>query len=92
MEMTVIEEKKNKLVFKIEGAGHTICNIIKNELSKDSNVEVVAYKIDHPLVGVPQMIIETNGKIDPRAAVTKAIKSLSKDIDKLKKTATKELK
>ena len=68
MEMTVIEEKKNKLVFKIEGAGHTICNIIKNELSKDSNVKVVAYKIDHPLVGVPQMIIETNGKIDPRAA------------------------
>lgn len=92
MEMTVIEEKKNKLVFKIEGAGHTICNIIKNELSKDSNVKAVAYKIDHPLVGVPQMIIETNGKVAPRAAVKKAIKSLSKDADKLKKTAAKELK
>jgi len=92
MEMNVIEEKKNRLVFKVEGVGHTICNIIKNELSKNSNVKAVAYKIDHPLVGVPQMIIETNGKVSPRAAVTKAIDSLSKDADKLKKTAMKELK
>lgn len=92
MEMNVIEEKKNKLVFKVEGAGHTICNIIKNELSKNSNVKAVAYKIDHPLVSVPQMVIETNGKVSPRAAVKKAIDSLSKDADKLKKTAMKELK
>ena len=92
MEMNVIEENKNRLVVKVEGIGHTICNIIKNQLSKNSNVKAVAYKIDHPLVGVPQMVIETNGKVSPRAAVKKAIDSLSKEADKLKKTAIKELK
>jgi len=65
MEITVIEETKNK---------------------------IVPYKIDHPLIGEPEMIIETNGKVSPKAAIKKAIKKLSNDADKLKKSAAKELK
>lgn len=92
MEMTAIEETKKKLVFKIEGGGHTMCSIIKNELNKNNDVNVAAYRIDHPLIGEPQMIVETNGKVSPRAAIKKAVKAILKDADKLKKSAAKELK
>ncbi len=92
MEITVIEETKNKLVLNIAGGGHTICNAIKNTVSQDKNVKIAAYKIDHPLIGEPEMIIETNGKVSPKAAIKKAIKKLSNDADKLKKSAAKELK
>ena len=35
MEMSIIEESKNKILFKIDGAGHTICNILKDELKNN---------------------------------------------------------
>lgn len=92
MEIKVVEQNENKLIIKIEGSGHTICNILKNELKNDSNVNIVAYKIDHPLIGVPQIHIETNGKITPEAAIKKALKKISSDADKLKKSIMKEIK
>ena len=92
MEIEVLERKKNKLVLKINGGGHTICNVLKDELTNDSNVKIVAYMIDHPLIGVPKMEIETNGKVSPEVAIKKALKNISSDADKLKKNIMKELK
>jgi len=91
MEIKVLEQKKNKLVLKINGGGHTICNVLKDELKNDSNVNLVAYMIDHPLVGVPKMEIETNGKVSPEAAIKKALKKISSDADKLKKNIMKDI-
>jgi len=47
--------------------------------------------IDHPLVGVPKMEIETNGKVSPEAAIKKALKKISSDADKLKKNIMKDI-
>ncbi|MBU1112125.1 MAG: DNA-directed RNA polymerase subunit L [archaeon] len=84
MEFKVIEESKNKLTFELEGETHTFCNLLKTELRKVKGVELVGYRIDHPLVGVPNFLLETKG-IEPRKALKEAlknIKDLTKDFEK----------
>ncbi|MFT4311269.1 MAG: DNA-directed RNA polymerase subunit L [Candidatus Woesearchaeota archaeon] len=59
MEIKVLENEKNKLVFELEGAGHTFCNALKDELRNDSDVKVATYTINHPLTGKPKFFVET---------------------------------
>ena len=77
MEFNVLEESKSKLVFQLKGETHTFCNALKKELLDVKNVTVATYKIDHPLVGVPEFIIETKSG-DPRKALKEALAALKK--------------
>ncbi|MBI2666380.1 DNA-directed RNA polymerase subunit L [Candidatus Woesearchaeota archaeon] len=77
MEFVVLEESKTKLVFKLKGETHTFCNALKHELEEVKGVTLVAYRIDHPLVGEPQFQLETKS-VEPRAALKDALKSLKK--------------
>ncbi len=84
MEFKVLEESKTKLIFELIGETHTFCNLLKEEIRKVKGVEIVAYRIDHPLVGVPRFQIETKG-VEPRKAIKEALKNitkLSKDFEK----------
>jgi DNA-directed RNA polymerase subunit L len=73
METKIIEDKKSKAVFEIEGLGHTFINILKNEMWNDSHVKVATYAIRHPIVSKPRLIVETDGVESPKAAVASAI-------------------
>ena len=92
MELRIIEEGKNKLVVEIKGEDHTFCNAIKAELWNDKHVKAAAYNIDHPMVGEPKLIVETDGKEDPQDALVAAAKRLKKTVDAFAKEATKNLK
>lgn len=92
MELKVIEDKKNRVVFELKSATHGFCNILKDQLWKDSHVKVAAYKVEHPLVGIPTFIVETDGKISPKNALIGAVKKLDGVAEKLKKEVSKELK
>lgn len=84
MEFKVLEESKNRLVFQLIGESHTLCNALKEELKKVSGVELATYKIDHPLIGVPEFLLETKG-IEPRKALKEALKSLKKKAEEFHK-------
>jgi DNA-directed RNA polymerase subunit L len=86
MEINVLEEKKNRLVVSIEGESHTICNALVKELWNDKHVKNAGYKIDHPLVGKPNLMVETDGA-DPRKAISSAVKRLTKAAADFKKSA-----
>jgi DNA-directed RNA polymerase subunit L len=88
MEIKIIEDKKNRLVFEIEGEDHTFCNLIKKELWNDDHVKAAAYNIDHPMVGKPKMILETDGE-DPRKVLTEAAKRVGKELEKFKSEFSK---
>ncbi len=75
MEITVVEESKDKLVVEIKGEGHGFVNALKKELNENKNVKAAGYNIDHPLVGVPKLII--HGK-EPKKQLAEAAKSLKK--------------
>jgi DNA-directed RNA polymerase subunit L len=91
MEMKVLEEKKGKLVFELDGASHTICNVLKKELWKDKHIKNVGYTIRHPLVGKPEFIVETDGE-DPRKIVASTCQKTKKEFEKLAAEAKKEVK
>lgn len=76
MEIKVLEESKNKLIFQLVGADHTFCNALKRGLIEVKGVEVATYAIEHPQVGIPKMLIETKGAVTPKAALAKAVKVL----------------
>ena len=78
MHIDVQEKTKKRLVFKLQGGGHTICNLLKDELWNDKDVTAAAYNIDHPLISIPKFIIETNGKLTPDDALTNACNRLKK--------------
>ena len=90
MEINIVEEKKNKLIFEITGEGHTLSNVLRKELNSDEHVKSAAYTIDHPLIEKPRFILETDGA-DPKKTLIAAAKRVQKELEKVK-TEAKELK
>ncbi len=88
MEFTVLEENKERLSFQLQGETHTFCNALKHELQQLKGVSIATYKIDHPLVGVPQFLLETKG-MEPRKALKEALKTLKKKAEDFKKEVGK---
>ncbi len=85
MELNVLEESPKRLVAEVKGAGHTLCNTLKAELWSNKHVKVATYSISHPLVGVPKIIVETDGEVKPRKAMADAAAKLAGEAGKLKK-------
>lgn len=82
MEVSIIEETKDKLVFEVRGETNTISNVLKKELWNDSDIKISGYYLEHPLVHTPKFVVQTNGS-DPRKAVKSAIKRIEKEAEKL---------
>ena len=83
MEFKVLEETNEKLVFQLKGETHTFCNALKNELLKIKGVTIATYRVDHPLIAIPQFLIQTKG-IEPRKAIKEALKNLRKKSEEFK--------
>lgn len=92
MEIKVIEDSKNRLIFDIKDEGHTLANMLRKELWQDKHVKAAGYNIKHPLDGTPQVIVETDGKESPKKALAAAVERMKKDNDELKKAFKKEIK
>ncbi len=90
MEIKVLEDSKSKLIIEIEGEDHTLANLLKKSLWQDEHVKVSGYAVEHPLIGKPKIVVETDGKESPREALKAAAERISKDNDKFKKAIAKE--
>jgi DNA-directed RNA polymerase subunit L len=91
MELNVIEEGKGKMIFELDGASHTICNILNKEIWKDKHIKNAGYTIRHPLIGKPEFVIETDGE-DPRKVVANACSKLKKQFESFSDIIKKEVK
>jgi DNA-directed RNA polymerase subunit L len=78
MKIEVLENTNKRMVFELEGADHTFCNVLKDELSHDSAVTISAYNGSHPLVGKPKFFLETNKESTPKEALERAVAELKK--------------
>jgi DNA-directed RNA polymerase subunit L len=92
MQINVLEDKKNRFVFEVEGLGHTMLNILEKEMWTDSHVKVATYSIKHPQVSKPTFIVETNGDENPKNALTSAVTRLKKISEKFSKEIKTEVK
>jgi len=77
MELKVIEKSKKRFIFDLVGADHTFSGALKKELWNDKAVKISAYGVEHPLIGIPRFIVETEDK-EPEKALTDAVKRLQK--------------
>lgn len=89
MEIKILEESKDKLVVEIVGEGHALCNALKQELSGNKKVKVAGYNVEHPLIGVPKLVIEGT---DPKGALVEAAKAVKKEADAFVKAFDKAVK
>jgi len=83
MEVTIVEDTKNKLHFEIEGEGHSMANALRVALWDDEHVKAASYAIEHPLIEKPRFVLETDGA-DPRKTIKAAIKRLQKQVESVK--------
>lgn len=86
MDVKILEEKKGRLVFNIEGDGSTLANILKKELWNDEHVKASGFNVEHPLINIPTMVVETDGA-DPKKTVFAAIKRVAKSVEKFRDEA-----
>ena len=92
MEIKILDDKKNKLIFEVSGTDHTLCNALKEELYEDKHVKIATYSIRHPQISLPQMILETDGEITPKNSVLGAIQRLQKKNQRFAKEFAKEIR
>ena len=91
MEINVLEDSKNKLVVEMKGEGHALCNALKTELWTNKKVKLSGYTIEHPLIGIPKLVIETDSG-DPKKLLEEAAKNVKKEADAFLKSFSKAVK
>ncbi|MBS7621742.1 DNA-directed RNA polymerase subunit L [Candidatus Bathyarchaeota archaeon] len=92
MKVNVLKKTENELKIEVEGAGHTICNLLQKKLLEDENVELAGYDIPHPLTPVPVIYVRTKGKLKPEEALLKALGKAREINEEFGKALQKALK
>ncbi|MEM0217364.1 MAG: DNA-directed RNA polymerase subunit L [Candidatus Nezhaarchaeales archaeon] len=83
MKIRILEKSEKSLRFEIIGEGHTFCNILRDFLQRNPNVEFVAYRIDHPLVSNPVFYVRVkNGR--PEDVLKKAAEEIINALEDFK--------
>ena len=81
MDIKIVEDKKNKLVFEIPGTRQTLTNLLRNALWSNEETKNAGYHVTHPVVGHQVFLLETKSK-EARKVLDEAVKSIHKDIEK----------
>ncbi|MGQ9538173.1 MAG: RpoL/Rpb11 RNA polymerase subunit family protein [Candidatus Bathycorpusculaceae bacterium] len=92
MKVNVLSKTENELKIELEGAGHTLCNLLQKKLLEDENVDLAGYDVPHPLASNPILYVRTKGDAKPEEALHRAVEKileLSKEFSKELKKAIK---
>jgi DNA-directed RNA polymerase subunit L len=73
MQVTVLKRTTNELKIEVEGAGHTLCNLLQRKLLEDENVELAGYNVPHPLASNPVIYVRMKGRANPEKALLRAL-------------------
>jgi DNA-directed RNA polymerase subunit L len=87
MKFEVLEESDSMIRFQLPTETHTFANLLAAELRKVEGVKIATYRVEHPLVGVPEFYVEVDG-----VTTRDAIKSACDAIVKLSTSFTKSVK
>lgn len=92
MKVNVLKRTENELKIEVEGAGHTICNLLQKKLLEDENVDMAGYDIPHPLASTPIIYVRTKGGVTPEQALRRAVEKLLELSDEFSRELEKALK
>jgi DNA-directed RNA polymerase subunit L len=95
MKVNIIKKTENELKVEVEGAGHSLLNMLQKTLLEDDRIEMAGYHVPHPLIDNGVLYVHTRGEQKSSDAIdeaTKKVLDLSKDFQKSFKKAIKDWK
>jgi len=92
MKVNVLKKTPNELKIEVEGAGHTLCNLLQKKLLEEEHVELAGYDIPHPLASNSIIYIRTKDKVKPELILRNAIEKTREMNKEFGKELTKALK
>jgi DNA-directed RNA polymerase subunit L len=90
MELEIIKSEKNYVEIQVIGDDYGIAASVKEMLLEDKDIEFAAYRMDHPQIGKPVLMVRTK-EGNPVSAIKYAVKKLKKQATEFK-DAIKEAK
>jgi len=78
VKIKILSRSKSEIKIEIEGAGHTLCNLLQKNLLEDPNVDLAGYDVPHPLASNAILFVRMNGPSKPKASLKKATKNALK--------------
>ncbi|RDD52595.1 hypothetical protein BA065_01045 [Nanoarchaeota archaeon NZ13-N] len=91
MNLKIIKENDKELEILAEKEKATIFMLLKEELDKDPDVIMCAWKEDHPLSKNIHFYIKTNGKKSPKETLMEYVNKLIKKLEDFEKVYNKAL-
>ena len=92
LKIKVLSKSKNEIKIELEGAGHTLCNILQKRLLEDKNVYLAGYDVPHPLYEKAILHVRMNGASKPETALIKAANNALKSNKEFRTSLAKSLK
>jgi DNA-directed RNA polymerase subunit L len=95
MKVKILKKSDNEVKIEVEGAGHSLLNLLQKTLLEDDTIEMAGYDVPHPLVDSGILYIRTTEKQNPETVIKKATKKihdLDKEFHKSFKKASKDYK
>jgi DNA-directed RNA polymerase subunit L len=95
LKANIVKKTDNELKIEVEGAGHSLLNVLQKTILEDDTIEVAGYHVPHPLIDSGILYVNTRGKQNPEAVIadaTKKVLDLSKSFQKAFKKASKSYK
>jgi DNA-directed RNA polymerase subunit L len=59
MKVNVVKKTSNEFKIEIEGAGHTICNLLQKKILEEKGVDLAGYDIPHPMTNMAVITVRT---------------------------------
>ncbi len=92
MDVKVLRRTSNELKIEVEGAGHTLCNLLQKRLMEDETVDLAGYNVPHPLASNPVIFVRAKGKVRPETPLMRAVESARETAKDFAKEFEKALK
>lgn len=88
MEIQLLKEDKDLIELKIIGEGHTLCNVLRNQLWDSEDTSIVSYNLKHPLVSSPVFVLKVK-KGKPRKVLLDGVQALKEETKELRTLLSK---
>ena len=93
MKVNILKKSGNELKIEIEGAGHSVCNLLQKKILEEKSVDLAGYDVPHPLGNTAIIFIRTKGTTKPEQVLRAALENtreMNKEFSKELARAVKE--
>jgi DNA-directed RNA polymerase subunit L len=95
LKVNILKSSKNEIKLEVEGAGHSLLNVLQKTLLENDNIEIAGYHIPHPLINSGILYVQTKKNQKPEPIIieaTKKVVSVNKEFQKAFKKTSKNYK